>query len=361
MKANIWSTRNAGQLLYHAVWWNIHVCPARTWLVAWVQTHGSWIATRDYIEGPKGLFLCHWPARPGSDWGGKGSATEPLTSWGTRPSRTGRVYCPVPGCLHGDAARARGWASVASMQAHIACWGLARRCACSLAPTTASDVASAASACRPGLACTLLAALRLELPPACPVSPMLVTLCLPSMPFCWGALAPSGTCLGQHVTFGQRCSPGHWLWCITMTLGLGKNCSCYPRRCLMLLGSGRKHAKAAAAYTLDRLQRWESGERRELWDSRQPPLAPGGRARTPAQKKELATSLAREGFDNKACAALLAEGLCKENPETVACIQSLHPVAADQSFAQLPGCLSSRPFRLTWQCGRAPATAHFSG
>jgi hypothetical protein len=90
-----------------------------------------------------------------------------------------------------------------------------------------------------------------------------------------------------------------------------------------------------------------SGERRELWDSRQPPLAPGGRARTPAQKKELATSLAREGFDNKACAALLAEGLCKENPETVACIQSLHPVAADQSFAQLPGCLSSRPFRLT--------------
>ena len=173
------------------------------------------------------------------------------------------------------------------MQAHIACWGLARRCACSLAPTTASDVASAASACRPGLACTLLAALRLELPPACPVSPMLVTLCLPSMPFCWGALAPSGTCLGQHVTFGQRCSPGHWLWCITTTLGLGKNCSCYPRRCLMLLGSGRKHAKAAAAYTLDRLQRWESGERRELWDSRQPPLAPGGRARTLPKRRSL--------------------------------------------------------------------------
>lgn len=77
----------------------------------------------------------------------------------------------------------------------------------------------------------------------------------------------------------------------------------------MLLGGGRKHAKAVAAYTLDRLQHWESGERRALGQ-----LAPGGRARTLAQKKELATSLAREGFDNKACAALLAEGLCKDKP-----------------------------------------------
>ena len=116
----------------------------------------------------------------------------------------------------------------------------------------------------------------------------------------------------------------------------------------MLQGSGRKHAKAAAAYTLDRLQRWESGERRDLWDSRQPPLAPGGRARTLAQKKGLATSLAREGFDNKACAALLAEGLCKENPETVACLQSLHPVAADPLGAPLQAFHLDMNLSRTW-------------
>lgn len=146
--------------------------------------------------------------------------------------------------------------------------------------------------------------------------------------------------LGRTRTLRHLPGAARYLWTKVLTralaaVRLGKNCSCYPRRCLMLLGSGRKHAKAAAAYTLDRLQRWESGERRDLWDSRQPPLAPGGRARTLAQKKGLATSLAREGFDNKACAALLAEGLCKENPETVACLQSLHPVAADPLGAPL--------------------------
>ena len=134
--------------------------------------------------------------------------------------------------------------------------------------------------------------------------------------------------LGRTRTLRHLPGAARYLWTKVLTralaaVRLGKNCSCYPRRCLMLLGSGRKHAKAAAAYTLDRLQRWESGERRDLWDSRQPPLAPGGRARTLAQKKGLATSLAREGFDNKACAALLAEGLCKETlrpwPASKAC------------------------------------------
>ena len=88
---------------------------------------------------------------------------------------------------------------------------------------------------------------------------------------------------------------------------------------------GRKHAKAVAAYTLDCLQRWESGERAGLWESRRPPLPPSGRERTANQRKELATGLAREGFDSKACAALLADGLCAETPATIAALQQLHP------------------------------------
>eukprot|EP00439_Symbiodinium_sp_Y106_P052566 s4152_g7.t1 len=51
---------------------------------------------------------------------------------------------------------------------------------------------------------------------------------------------------------------------------------------------GRRHHKAAASYTKDRLQRWE-------------------------------------GFDRKACNALVAEGLCGETAETAAALQALHP------------------------------------
>ena len=54
----------------------------------------------------------------------------------------------------------------------------------------------------------------------------------------------------------------------------------------------RKHAKAVAAYTLDRLQLWQSGERAGLWEGRRPPLPSSGHERTAKQRKELATGLA---------------------------------------------------------------------
>ena len=77
-----------------------------------------------------------------------------------------------------------------------------------------------------------------------------------------------------------------------------------PRR------AGHKHAKAAAAYTVDRLQRWEAGERMTLWDTRHKVTVRHGGHRTAAERRDFALGLAREGFDGKACAALLAEGLC---------------------------------------------------
>lgn len=45
-----------------------------------------------------------------------------------------------------------------------------------------------------------------------------------------------------------------------------------------------------------------------------------------AQRHELAISLAREGFDRKACNALLQTGLCEENGDTTAALRALHPV-----------------------------------
>ena len=88
---------------------------------------------------------------------------------------------------------------------------------------------------------------------------------------------------------------------------------------------GRKHAKASAAYTLDRLHQWQHGERQSLWDSRG--SLGGRRHKQPSaeEKRSLATALAREGFDRKACNALLSQGLCPPTAATTQALQALHP------------------------------------
>ena len=45
----------------------------------------------------------------------------------------------------------------------------------------------------------------------------------------------------------------------------------------------------------------------------------------PEERRDLATSLGREGFDKKACTALQSEGLCPFNPETAKSLEALHP------------------------------------
>ena len=51
---------------------------------------------------------------------------------------------------------------------------------------------------------------------------------------------------------------------------------------------GCRHRRAAAAYTVDRLQRRAAGERRSLWDDRTPPPALPTRALDAEQKRSLA-------------------------------------------------------------------------
>ena len=98
---------------------------------------------------------------------------------------------------------------------------------------------------------------------------------------------------------------------------------------------GHKHVKAAAAYTVDRLQRWEAGERMTLWDSRRRVTVRHGGTRSPAERRDFAVGLAREGFDGKACAALLAEGLSPETPDTIAALRALHPPQSPPSTCEL--------------------------
>ena len=104
---------------------------------------------------------------------------------------------------------------------------------------------------------------------------------------------------------------------------------CAPAR------QGRQHRKAVAAYTLDRLHRWHHGERLSLWDSRSELRKGHAPAPSPEQRRALATSLAREGFDRKACAALLCKGLCAPTAQTAEALRALHPYNASPAVPSM--------------------------
>ena len=88
---------------------------------------------------------------------------------------------------------------------------------------------------------------------------------------------------------------------------------------------GRKHRRAVAAYTRDRLQRWLDGERRGLWESRHVPAARSVRKHSAAERRAFATALAREGYERRACAALLSEGLSPQTATTAEALRALPP------------------------------------
>ena len=82
-----------------------------------------------------------------------------------------------------------------------------------------------------------------------------------------------------------------------------------------------------AAFTLDRISRWQAGERATLWADR-PPAKKGG-ASTAAQNEAKrflrAESLCREGLLGKACAALGENDLCRPSPQVWELLKDLHP------------------------------------
>ena len=256
---------------------------------------------------------------------------DPMDTDGGQPSSRGRVFCPEPGCLQGDPLRARGWASVASMQSHIDAH---------LAGSLHGDVpipwlhSHNRTRC---LECGLSVSSRHGIHPTCRAAARAAAGAPRSAAA--GDTLPSldAILLGRTRTLRHVLAAARYLWGKVLTRALAAAAHHNDIRAwqeLLMLPQavlaapqrgGRKHAKAVAAYTLDRLQRWESGERAGLWESRRPPLPPSGRERTANQRKELATGLAREGFDSKACAALLADGLCAETPATIAALQQLHP------------------------------------
>lgn len=118
---------------------------------------------------------------------------------------------------------------------------------------------------------------------------------------------------------------------------------------------GQKHHKAAAAFTMDRLKQWQNGERMGLWESKRQLSTKASKPLTAAERQDLATSLGREGFDKKACAALLSDGLCPFTPATATALKALHPSAPAptvQPVGELPLAPDVAP-ELVARCLRA--------
>lgn len=248
----------------------------------------------------------------------------------------GRVFCPVAGCPCADPLRARGWASATTMHAHIDAH---------LAGSLQGDVPAAwlqAHSRQRCSVCGLSVSTRHAIHPTCRPQARAAAGAPRGVPRAGSTSLPSVSEIqaGRTPTLRHIPPAARSLWCKVLTKALAavvryndlsswQDLLALPQ-CVLNAPprGGRKHAKAAAAYTLDRLRRWEDGERLLLWESRGRPST-RHRTLTAAERRDLATSLAREGFEGKACGALLAEGLAPENSGTVAALQALHPVQPD--------------------------------
>ena len=113
---------------------------------------------------------------------------------------------------------------------------------------------------------------------------------------------------------------------------------------------GKKHIHKTAAFVSDRLSRWEAGERASLWEELPTPKSKPGRKMAQEQRLKHAVSLCREGFDRKACAALISDEICEESIETVNLLKPLHPQAPPPNSApmsDLPWCREITPGTLS--------------
>ena len=245
---------------------------------------------------------------------------------------TPRVFCPVGTCPCSDRARASGWADLSTMHAHIDAH---------LAGTLAGDVPADW--------------MRAHHRQRCPVCGLSVSTRYGTHPSCRplaragapagndhrrdaGATLPSFSDIqaGQATTLRHIPAAARHLWTQVLTrvlasaahhndvkawkelLMLPQSVLCAPPR------GGRKHKRATAAFTVDRLHRWQEGEWLSLCDSR--PSPPRSHKQMSADDRQsLAIALAREGLEGKACNALLSMGLAPVTADTVRELQTLHP------------------------------------
>ena len=102
-------------------------------------------------------------------------------------------------------------------------------------------------------------------------------------------------------------------------------------------------ASATAAFTLERIQRWVSTPR---YATPAPNLANGSGLDSVTRRSRTL------GFDKKACAALLSQGLCAQTADTVAALQALQRLALGPLALRWLICRSPLPLR--WSQWLAP-------
>ena len=185
-----------------------------------------------------------------------------------RQPQAQRVFCPVPACPCSDPARARGWATVATMKSHIdahlagslqgdvpTAWlhshNRTRCLACGLNVSQAHGVHPT---CRPeARAAAVDAAIPMDTD----------GLQLPSL----SAIQAAKTATIRRVPSAARHA---WAQVLTRALAAAAHRNddkawrelCMLPKCVLCAPhrGGRQHRKATAAYTLGRLHRWQEGE-----------------------------------------------------------------------------------------------------
>ena len=260
----------------------------------------------------------------------------PAASAAAAGAGAARLFCPVPGCLHADPRQSRGWVSQETLRAHVDAhlsghlqgdvpddWFRAER-------RQRCEVCGLSVSVRFGVHPTGRAQTR-GAPAASSTQQSQPSMPLPEL----SAIASSRSSVLRHVPPQAK---GAWCQVLTRALAAAVHFNTVAAWTELLMlpqavlaappRTGRKHRKATAAFTLDRLRRWQEGERSSLWDTRTSLARPPWGALTDEVRAGLAESLAREGFDRKACAALLASGLCAETPEAADQLRALHPAAA---------------------------------
>ena len=118
---------------------------------------------------------------------------------------------------------------------------------------------------------------------------------------------------------------------------LGPSCSCFPKLCSALLpGGGESTSERLRLHnlhcgTLATLAWWGVGH--TLGQPTRPARTYSGQL-SDEQRCDFATGLARDGFDKKACTALLSSGQCEPGAP-----RSLHPVGQPPPTRALPDLL----------------------
>ena len=96
----------------------------------------------------------------------------------------------------------------------------------------------------------------------------------------------------------------------------------------------QSNQQAAAAYTLDRLARWEAGERMTLWEETSV-RRDTSKPLDANQREDRAVRLCKEEMDGKACATLTAPDMVTANGASVSKLRRLHPAACPPAAVEM--------------------------